>query len=105
MGYRDEEMVSQEPRAIRPVVEVWAATVGSNISTADSTADATQEPAPLATTDIATFVASMDSHLKEWAQLFSRVPNEHERRKEALGGALKLKQAAKRFEKLTAGLT
>eukprot|EP00440_Ansanella_granifera_P020632 gb/GFBE01022404.1/.p1 GENE.gb/GFBE01022404.1/~~gb/GFBE01022404.1/.p1 ORF type:complete len:472 (+),score=116.99 gb/GFBE01022404.1/:1-1416(+) len=76
--------------------DLWNSTVGSDI--------AAVEPSELEAADVAGFVASVEKHLKDWGQLFTQVPNEHERRKEALGGALKIKSAAKKFEKVTSSL-
>lgn len=54
---------------------------------------------------MSSFVASLEGRLAEWSQLFTQVPAQHERRKEALGGALKIKAAAKRLEKVAAALS
>jgi len=80
---------------------VWSAVVGSDSETTHTSLQA----APLAADDVVAFVGLVQTQLADWALLFAKVPSDHERRKEALGGAIKMKSAAKRFEKVVATLT
>eukprot|EP00930_Biecheleria_cincta_P064631 TRINITY_DN50247_c0_g1_i1.p1 TRINITY_DN50247_c0_g1~~TRINITY_DN50247_c0_g1_i1.p1 ORF type:complete len:457 (+),score=114.62 TRINITY_DN50247_c0_g1_i1:142-1512(+) len=92
------------PAPARPpsLGEVWAATIGDDLTLASDLADhrSGEAGSSLDAKDISDFAKSLESQVKDWAQLFAQVPNDHERRKDALGGALKLKSAAKKFEKL-----
>lgn len=102
-------MVSQEPQYTPPVgslSEVWASTTSSCSDSTASAADrdSPHEPPPLEAADIIAFVEAVNCNVPEWGQLFTQVPKDHERRKDALGGAVKIKSAAKRFEKITSGL-
>eukprot|EP00933_Yihiella_yeosuensis_P019442 TRINITY_DN15765_c1_g1_i13.p1 TRINITY_DN15765_c1_g1~~TRINITY_DN15765_c1_g1_i13.p1 ORF type:complete len:500 (-),score=111.98 TRINITY_DN15765_c1_g1_i13:296-1735(-) len=76
----------------------WSDYVGSISLDSDS------QEIDLQVKDISEFVSSVENNLKDWGQLFTHVPADHERRKEALGGALKLKAAGKRFEKVSSSL-
>lgn len=84
--------------------EVWVTTLGDDMTFANDLADNCSGEAgtSLDANGISDFVKSVENHIKDWAQLFAQVPSDHERRKDALGGALKLKSAAKKFEKLGA---
>lgn len=79
----------------------WSVALGESEGQVEQSVDT----ASLSVADVLGFVTRVESHVKEWGQLFMKVPNEHERRKEALGGALKLKSAAKQLEKVTASLS
>lgn len=80
------------------------ATLGDDMTLANDLAGhCSGEAGPsLDSNSISEFAKSVEHHIKDWAQLFGQVPSDHERRKDALGGALKLKSAAKKFEKLGA---
>lgn len=91
--------------ALQPsLAEVWAATLGDDLTVASGLTDhcSGEVGSSLDAKGISDFAKSLESKVKDWAQLFAQVPNDHERRKAALGGAIKLKSAAKKFEKLGA---
>lgn len=72
--------------------------------TADSGITHEQDPTPLKLSDVLEFVEPLLSHLQNWSQLFTQVPDDHQRRKDALGGALKIKAAIKQLEKVRTSL-
>lgn len=87
--------------ASNSLVTAWNAAVEEEVDTASETL---AELTLLEPGDVNKFIESVLSHLQQWSNLFDLVPKEHELRKDALGGALKMKQAAKRFEKVAASL-
>ena len=50
----------------------------------------------------AQWAAAFTAQIAEWGEIFGEIPSDHKKRKDALGGALKMKKAAKQLEAIAA---
>lgn len=96
-GYAKPAIEAAATKVSTSLSAMWVDIIGSG---SEHALELAPNLASLEVADVTSFVASLEDPIKDWTGLFTKVPTEHERRKEALAGVLKIKSAAKQFEKI-----